>query len=774
MRLVRIFEDYGIPCFLDDTKGMKSHPLVECIRGLFALAEYDFSYESVCHYMKNGMTDISFEDADALDNYLLATGIRGYSALSQEFTRKPGKMSEKIFSQAEKARIKLIEETQGFMEMFRKKKGKVRDYLTTLYEYMVQMEYEEKLTKEEKRFEEQGEFVLMKACGQVYGAVISLLEKVVDILGEEEMELSELRRILDAGLDEMELGVIPPGIDQVVIGDTERTRLNQVKIVFFLGVNEGVVPKPVKGGGILSDMDREKLTGEDFTLAPGTRQNTALEQFYLYLNLTKPSDQLYLTLAKVDQEGKTIRPSYLIGRLKLLFPKLTIKDGMETTEHKRNYYSMKSSLPYIRDGIARWIDGKATEEDQIFFQWLFTREEGRKWINRALSGRFYTNEESPLSQDIAKAVYGLHMEGSVTRLESYAGCAFAHFLQYGLMLAERQKFQIRSADLGQILHKCLELFSKEAKERPEGLRYMEDGDRDHLVEECLKRAVEEYGSILFHSSARNEACIDRMERLAKRTVWALQQQVRKGDFEPSEFEWKFQSRKDLEAVSLELQNGGTMELRGVIDRIDYYEEEENLYLKIIDYKSGVQTFQLEDIYNGLQLQLVVYLNAAVEKARQDQAKQVVPGGIFYFHIQDPLVEQKTGVSLEEEMYEEFSLSGLALAEKDVVEHMDGDGQQSLPVSFLKNGSFSAYSSVATREQFEALGSYVKKQLVHYGNEILSGNIAIEPYRKDKKTACDYCSYRGVCGFDPSFSGNQYRKLKKLKKDEIWNRVEEGR
>lgn len=777
MRLIRIFEDYRIPCFLDDTAGMRSHPLVECIRGLFALAEYDFHYESVCHYMKNGMSDIEKEDADALDNYLLASGVRGYSALSKEFIRKPGKMGEKTFLQAERARKRLLEEVGPLMQVFRKKRGTVREYLTALFEYMVFMEYEEKLEKEEKRFEEAGDFVLMKAYGQVYGAVLDLLDKVVAILGEEEMELLELQRILDAGLEEMELGVIPPGIDQVVIGDTQRTRLHNVKVVFFLGVNEGVVPKPAKGGGILSEMDRDKLKKENLSLAPGARQNTALEQFYLYLNLTKPEDALYLTLSKVDQEGKSIRPSYLIGRLKLLFPQLTMEDdslisGKNEEENNRSYYSIEAVLPYVREGINRWIAGEASAEDQALLGWLFETEEGKRWIESALLGRFYTNEESPLSLQAAKAIYGLHLETSVTRLEAYGGCAFAHFLQYGLMLAERQRFQIRSADLGQILHKCLELFSREAKEREGGLRGLEDGERDCLVEDCLRRAVEDYGSLVFHSSARNEACIDRMERLAKRTVWALQKQIQKGDFEPSEFEWRFQSRKDLEAVRLKLKHEGTLDLMGIVDRIDYYEEDENLYLKIIDYKSGAQTFSLEDIYHGLSLQLVVYYNAAAEKAGKDQKKQVVPGGIFYFHIQDPLVEDKPGASLEEEMLDEFSMSGLALSERNVVEHMDWDGQRSLPVSFVKSGKFSAYSSVASREQFEALGSYVKKQLVRYGNEILDGNIAIEPYKSEKRTACDYCAYRGVCGFDPAFSGNRYRKLHKIKKDKIWDKIEE--
>jgi ATP-dependent helicase/nuclease subunit B len=300
---------------------------------------------------------------------------------------------------------------------------------------------------------------------------------------------------------------------------------------------------------------------------------------------------------------------------------------------------------------------------------------------------------------------------------------------------------------------------------------MEDTERDQLVEDCLRMAVEEYGSFVFHSSARNEACIDRMERLAKRTVWAMQQQIRNGDFEPSEFEWRFQSRKDLEAIRLPLEHGGTMELQGIVDRVDYYEEGEDLYLKIIDYKSGAKQFSLEDIYYGLSLQLVVYCNAAVEKERKDKGKNIVPGGIFYFHMQDPLVEEKAGASLEEEMLEEFQLSGLALAEKDVIEHMSREAQF-LPVGYLKNGNFSAYSSVATRDQFERMGAYVRDRLVQYGNEILDGNISIEPYQTEKRSACDYCDYRGVCGFDPAFSGNRYRKMGKLKKDTLWEKIED--
>lgn len=769
MRLSRMFEEYGIPCFVDDTKGMRNHPLVECIRGIFALFEFDFSYESVCHYTKNGMSNIEKQQADALDNYLLATGRRGYSSLSGAFTKKPRKMGEKIFQEAEEGRVILMEEMKEIALVFRKKRGKVRDYLEALYQYMVKMEYEEKLFAAARTFEEKGEYVYMSAYDQVYGAVIDLLDKVVDILGEEELELTELRKIMDAGLDEMELGVIPPGIDQVVIGDMERTRLSNIKVLLFLGVNEGVIPKPAKGGGILSDGDREKLAGEDFTLAPGARKSTGLEQFYLYLTMTKASKRLYLTLSRLDQDGKSIRASYLVGRLQMLFPALTMKEKLP---EEREYVTEKASLPYVREGLQRWFAGEAEREDMDFLCWMYQSQEGRQWILDDLTGRFYTNQESPLQEATAKALYGMKMEASVTRLENYAGCAFAHFLRYGLMLEKRQKYQLRSADLGQVLHKCLEYFMRETKIRGKGFRFMGEEERNDLASQCLRRAVEEYDSSVFHSSARNEAAIQRMERLVKRTVWALQQQLKHSDFEPTEFEWKFQSRKDLENVKFSLQGGATMELRGVIDRIDYYEDEDNLYLKITDYKSGMQTFELSDIYNGLSLQLVVYLNAAVEKARADQKKNVVPGGIFYFHIQDPLIEPKEEESEEEAMLAEFDLSGLTLAEKELVEHMDFAPVKSIPVSYKKDGNFSAVSNVATREQFALLGNDVKRQMAAYGNAIMKGNIAIAPYKEDKKTACDYCDYRGICGFDPSFEGNSYRRIKKENKKNIWDKLEE--
>lgn len=769
MRLSRIFEEHGIPCFIDDTKGMRSHPLVECLRGIFALFEFDFSYESVCHYGKNGMTNMKKEQEDALDNYLLATGRRGYSSLSGEFTKKPRQMGEKIFQEAETGRQILMEEMKELALTFRQKRGKVRDYLEALYQYMVKMEYEEKLYEKARTFEEQGEYVYMSAYDQVYGGVIELFDKMVAILGEEELELSELRKIMDAGLDELELGVIPPGIDQVVIGDMERSRLSNIKILLFLGVNEGIIPKPSKGGGILSDGDRERLAGEAFPLAPGARKSTGLEQFYLYLTMTKPSEGLYLTLSRLDQEGKSIRPSYLVGRLKMLYPNLWISDSMEG---EREYFTEKATLPYVREGIHRWFEGSAKEQDLELLFCLSQSEEGKKWIMDTLTGRFYTNEESPLTEATAKALYGMKMEASVTRLEHYAGCAFAHFLRYGLMLEKRQKYQIRSADLGQVLHKCLEYFMKETKNQGKGLRFMDGEARDALVSQCLRRAVEEYDSTVFHSSARNEAAIERMERLVKRTVWALQQQLKNSDFEPTEFEWKFQSRRDLENVKISLQGGAAMELRGVIDRIDYYEDEDNLYLKITDYKSGMQTFELSDIYNGLSLQLVVYLNAAVEKARRDQKKNVVPGGIFYFHIQDPLIEPKEEESEEEAMLAEFDLSGLTLAEKEVVEHMDFSEVKSIPVSYKKDGNFSAVSNVATREQFALLGNDVKRQMEAYGNGIMKGNIAIAPYKEEKKTACDYCDYRGICGFDPEWKGNHYRRIRKENKKTIWDKLEE--
>lgn len=763
--LEHAFSRLHIPYFMDSTKSVLNNHLIESIRALLSMIEYDFSYNTVFRYLKAGLSSVSSLEADKLDSYVMATGIRGFSAWKKPFTRKPRSYEEEEVKQLDEIRKKFIQEVETIREKL-KKDATLEEKMVALYEFFDEMDYEKKIKKEQLSFEERGEKVLAKIYDQVFEAVISLMERLVEILGNDHVSIRELEKMLDVGWKELKLGVIPPGLDQIVVGDIERTRLKNIKVLFFVGINEGIIPKSAQGHGVLSDMERERLKEGQLELAPTTREEAYIQQFYLYLNMTKPSDYMYLSLSKIDLDGKTIRPSFLIHRIKQIFPRISVLDESQTKTYP--ILTREDSFEYMMEGFENYLAGNKDKTWEAMADIFSESTKGKLQLERMILSIFYYNQELPLSKAVARALYGVTMRNSVTRLERYAGCAFAHFLRYGLALQERSQFKIYSVDIGNVLHKTMELFSKNiASSKEYDWKTITDEQRDLLAKQCVQKAVEEYDLDVLKDCARNRYMMHTFERIAKRTLWALQSHIKLGDFEPYAFEFNFQTRKDLDCVTLKLQDGAKMELSGVIDRIDRYESDDAIYLKVVDYKSGNTSFEMFDLYYGLQIQLLAYMNVALELQQKETDKKVVPAGVFYYNMKDPIIDHTKSKDLQEELLKRMKMSGLVNQEKELIAHLENSEKPiSIPVSFTKNGELSKTSSAVDTDQFLEIGNYVKDEMVHMGNEILNGNVAISPCKSAKRDACQYCEYLDVCDFDVKLKENNYRQFSDLKKEQI--------
>lgn len=772
--LIQAMEHLHIPYFVDNKKSILNNPCIESLRAVLEMLNRDFPYEQVFRYLKTGMSIFDQEEVDRLENYILASGIRGYSRWNRPFTRKLGYLTDISLAWMNDLRAAFMESLEDLHSVLKQKNITVKERLTAIFSFMQALDYQKKMEEKQAQFEEEGEYALAKTYSQIYPQVLTLFDKMASILGEEVLDTEEFIGILDAGLTDTSVGVIPPGMDQVLVGDIERTRLKDIKVLFVVGVNDGIIPKPAKDAGIITDFEREELEKAALSLAPTAKQNSFIEQFYLYWNLTKPSEQLYLSFSKVDGSGKSIRPSYLIERVMKIFPQLIVEDEEKKEGKWSRLYTKEDSVDYLIEGLHQYLQG----EEKPLFRELFAlyaeSEQGKNLLHLLMKGAFYKNEESPLQSAVARALYGDHLSNSVTRLEKYAACAFAHFLRYGLKLTERKEYTVKPVDMGNIFHKAVELFSKELEKTPYNWSDMPEELRDHMTEQCVEAAVVEYNQDLFSSTARNQYLVTMMTRITKRTIWALQEQVRRGSFEPKEFELSFQNYKSLNSANIELDGGIMMNLGGKIDRIDTYEDEEHVYLKIIDYKSGNMAFDIVDFYYGLQIQLVVYMNAAMEiMEKKVGEKGVVPAGIFYYNIKDPLVDAAEGEAAYQEMLRKLKMDGLVNREEQILDKLekseDGD-YMTIPVKALKKGGFSKWSKLASTENFMKAGGYVNEKIKKLGNEIMNGNIGIEPYALGDKKACDYCEYHAVCGFDPSTGRESYRRLLSLDQEEVWEKI----
>ena len=749
---------YDIPVFIDRTQGILLNPFLEYIRSALRIVLQNFSYESVFHYLRSGLADFTMEETDLLENYILATGIKGRKKWGELFTRNATEQINEL-----RARL------YGQITPLLQKQETASGYVKALYEFIVAGRIQEKLLIFEEQFRADGEQEQAKEYAQIYRLVMELLNQIEGLLREEAMTLQEFADILDSGFAEIEVGTIPGGVDRVIVGDMERTRLNQVKVLLFLGVNDGNIPRNANKGGIISDIDREFLKDSDIELAPTPRQQMFTQRLYLYMNMTKPSERLYLSYARISSDGKTLRPSYLIDTVKDLFPcayQGNLMEGKESVTER--IMGKKDALPYVAEELRERAQGRAggmTDEEFFSLCRIYWEDSAfRGQMEKLLQAAYEHYEHKPLGAMIARMVYGTVLENSVSRLERYAACAYAHFLQYGLNLKEREVFQLQNADLGNIYHEVLEVFSHCLKEHGYTWLDFPKEEGEQLLREALENCSMQYGETILYSSARYQYMIERMYRILKRTIWALKEQLKSGKFLPEAFEMSFSRVENLDAVNITLSEEEKMKLRGRIDRLDTCEDEDHIYVKVIDYKSGNKKFDLAAVYYGLQLQLIVYMNVAAEMMKKSHPdKEIVPAALLYYHVNDPMIKSEEELSPEQvndQLLKELRMNGLVNDSEEVIGLLDGSfatKSSIIPVERKSDGSLSDRSSVVNRQDYEAISNYVNQKMHQFGTEILQGNIEVNPCEQGNTESCTYCTFREICAFDGKIPGFEKRK-----------------
>ena len=781
------FGQLEIPCFIDRTRGIVLNPMIEYIKSALQLYIKDFSYDTVFHFLRSGMVDISREEIDELENYVIRTGARGYRTYSRLFIRRTEEMQQGSGQDDTERAEEILERLNRIRQQFADTveilhmapRAKAGEYVDHLYDFLEQNQVQQKLLNYQQQFEQEGDLAKAREYAQIYRLVMDLLDQIYELLGEEEISLQEFADILEAGFGEITVGTIPQNVDRIVVGDMERTRLKQVKVLFFLGVNDGNIPKNVSKGGIISDMDREFLIESGTEMAPSPRQQMYIQRLYLYLNMTKPSQRLYLSYAKVNSDGKGIRPSYLIDTVRKLFPQLAV-EYPQNRSRLEQIEGRQEGARYLAEELREYADGTLREEErQDFYLMYRAYEADPEGRDRLTAAAFRRYKESGLSRIVARALYGRQLENSVSRLETYAACACRHFLQYGLSLQEREEFGFEVSDMGNVYHAVLENFAGKLAESGRTWWDFDENFATQAIKEAVEGYAATYGETVLYSSARNEYAITRMSRILTRTVLTLQQHLKQGSFQPDDYELSFRFAEDLDSIHVDLSEEEKMHLQGRIDRIDVSEDAEHVYVKVIDYKSGNKKFDLAALYYGLQLQLVVYMNAAMElESRKHPDKEIVPAALLYYHIDDPTIEtpvELTQEQINEEILTKLRMNGVVNSDPAVVERLDRflqDKSKVIPVEKKKDGSFSARSGILSREELQVVSAYVDTKIRQIGREILDGKIAANPYEKGNEEACTYCAYKKVCGFDSSIPGYEKRQLEDLDKQTLMQRMQE--
>lgn len=761
-----IFNEYNIPVFIDEKKDVDQNILMKYVISLLNIYANNFSYESMFSYIKSGLIDIPNEKIFLLENYVKKWGIRGNKWYKSDF-----EFEEKndIQDEINKVKKQIIE---PIMELKKKLSGEktAKEITKNLYEFIEKNNIQESILKKAEKLEEQGE----KEAADGYRAGIKIFFDVLDeifmIFENDKMSFDRYNKILQIGISQSEFGRIPASFDQVLFGDTDRTKTREIKVLFLLGINDGIIPSILKDEGFLNDKDRDKLKENNIEIAKNSLELLYENQFNIYKVLCMPEEKLYLSYPVTDKDGKANRASILITQIKKVFENLT--EDSDVIEKKYKITTKQATLNDVIEKYKQYLDGEELDEEWENALLWYKQNENDKII-KILKGAQYTNISEQITPENIREIYGKNLRTSISRLEQYRKCPFSFHLKYGLKLNEEEEFKIRALDTGNFMHEVIdEVFTKiEASELD--VKTISKEELNKIIEEIINQKLGMSKNYIFTSSPKFVVLTKRLKKVVTESIHYIIEQLKNSKFELYGHELEFNEKSELKPMKIDLEDGNQVTVTGKIDRIDIAKTENNTLVRIIDYKSSVKDVNLNQVVAGIQIQLLTYLDEI------SQQKNFDPAGVLYFNLIDTIIKadkKLTDEELKKEINKNFKMKGMIVADIDIVKMMDtkvtpSTYSETIPVYLDKDGNISTSKSKALdKEKFERLQKYTKHIISEISKEIFSGNIDIKPYYMNKKTPCEYCQYKTICNFDPKLEKNEYRYIKNLSKEEILSSI----
>nr|WP_295971195.1 helicase-exonuclease AddAB subunit AddB [uncultured Bacillus sp.] len=784
-----IFRDYDIPYFIDQKRNMLHHPLVEMIRSVLEIINDNWRYEPVFRAIKTELLfplgqnpDRLREKMDILENYVLAYGIKGSKWTKRKrwsYRRVQGLELENIVqTDREREREQELNElrlmiTAPVLRLSRrlKKAENGRMLGEALYLFLEELDIPAKLESWKLAEEEKGNLVKAREHDQVWNAIMDILDQFVEILGSEAISSKNFSKIIDAGLEALRFSLVPPAIDQVMAGNLEKSRLADVKAVFMIGLNEGVLPAKFSDNGILADEDREQMLLNGIKIAPSSKTRLLDEEFIAYKAFVTPSEHLYISYPLANEEGKALMPSLYIKRIQDLFPKHTelmyLTDPAELEEQEQlGYIAHKNrSLSYLISQLQL----KKRNYPMFDFWWdvynWYMLGPEKDTAKRVLSSLNYRNPVKRLSEGVSHDLYGETIQTSVSRMELFRGCPFSHYAQHGLKLRDRQIFRLEAPDIGELFHAALKYIAETVMNQSLSWSSLTKEQSVQLAKEAVETLAPMLQNEILLSSNRHAYIKQKLERIISRASIILSEHAKVSGFSPVGLELEFGPKRELPPLTFNLRNGAKMQLVGRIDRVDKAEDTNGVYLRVVDYKSSAKELDLGEVYYGLSLQMLTYLDIIISHSATLIGTEALPAGVLYFHVHNPMINTKNILALEDiekKILEDFRMNGLILAEENAIRLMDLqlDTGKSIvvPAEIKKDGTLAKRSKAASLQEFSDIRSYVRNMYVKTGNAIVEGDIRIAPYKLKDRTPCTFCSYQSVCQFDQSMEENQYRLL----------------
>ncbi|OON94317.1 MAG: hypothetical protein ATN31_03810 [Candidatus Epulonipiscioides saccharophilum] len=815
--ITTIFQEYEIPYFLDETRNIQANPAVNLIINLLEVIAGHWNLNAILAFLKSDMlhekitdeiedkkehkaepenksaqgttaefenkfvegsttesenkfaegstTEINknftIEDVDYLENYLYEQGINYKSKWLNEWIYADKKFDLKRLNALRLRIVEIITDVEKDILSFNHKgKITISNLLVIIYNFLVRMQVSDTINEWAVYHKQAGNISLEREYLSIYKTIMKIFERLVDILGNEYVKIATFKNILNTCFRHEKIAIIPATQDQIVIGELQRTRLPNKKIVFLLGLNDGVFPQYSINESIFSDMD---LTHEIFTSNKLLYDSFVYSNFYgtdleIYAAITKPKEYLLASYAMGDDEGKITRPSIVFTRLAKLFR----MNPAKKESFVNNIYTSKQTMGELGQVIKNKNILSDVYTDTL--RWYFENE--KETIMTLLESLFYTNDQSNLNSDLAIKLYS-NNSISVSRMEKFRKCPCSYFIQYGLQVEDRKLFKFKTPDIGTIFHSVLEIYPQLLKQSSETWTSVDIAKQEELVHQAVQESVIKANTRKIEGG-QTRYLIKRIEHMSNRAISAIKYQLEAGKFEPQEFEYKFDGRV-LPPININL-GYTTLHLTGTIDRIDIFVMNGKEYVKIIDYKSGQTNFNFAEVFYALQLQLLLYLDAYLKINKSAKG-----AGVYYFKLDASSVDYSPGKSpeyTEQALLKMFKLSGLTLDDQDIAKAIEPNLQsQIIDVKYKKSGESYASSLVATEEEFDSIRKFIMLKVKELSREILEGKISIKPYKLGNKTGCDYCNYHSICGFDQNLPNNNYDVLEKISKKEALDEIQ---
>ncbi|MCR5227842.1 MAG: PD-(D/E)XK nuclease family protein [Eubacterium sp.] len=801
----RIFAEYDIPMFSDFSRKLRKNPYTEAILRILDILDRDFDYNSIFGFVKTGVLKIDdHHSLDELENFCLRTGMRGrtmWNRAIRTYGKNVPEEKKEAYKKMNEVR-KLILSTIEPVTKLGNGKHLVSEYITALLEIIEALSFESQMESNAQLLEAEGMMTDARVMKSLYGVLMGIISQTDDLLGNEEMDIHSFSEILSAGINEIKVGVIPPTIDALAASDVERSRIIDAKIVHVVGACDGVIPAKKGGGRILSDKDKEQLSnalsdmGSGKYLASFGVEQSQNSLFMIYQLLSKATEKLTISYHVSGAASRDkLSPSFLIGRVRKLFPGL-VDEYKECSDFSGTALSdRKAFLGWVREAIedeqsgdtASLEDKKLVDNISRYITYVGAGDDLPE-RDQILPGLLFSNSPEIISSE---AMDTINLKLSVSKMEKYASCPYSFFMTYILGLKERPEKKLELYDIGNVMHRALEnTFGEIYEKMNNDWKGIEDAELIDIVEGYLETAwveemTEEYQEDVDDDLDPKTARIkENLRELASRTITTLRSQIVKGEFLPDRFEQKF------EAEFTAHKPDGTeypVTLRGVIDRLDTAEIEDNYYLRVVDYKTGSKTFDPLAIQEGTDIQLLVYTKIVNEILRSTRDK-VIPAGMYYYTVSDPVLELKTkgqkemaeaedADGLEKEIRKSMVMKGVSnadpiqllnLHDKTLIDEA-GNLTQNSDVITIKKGRetpLTMDSMTLSGEQLDSLTDYSLDKMRETADKILTGDFAKSPINMGLSGACTYCNFKAACRFSKYGGKKRFPKKEQASNSEM--------